>query len=61
MRYRVYCSNGHNPNYFYFDSKDQAKLVYNMAVRSELFMYVSFDEVYEESFAIKEWISEDVE
>jgi hypothetical protein len=61
MRYRVYCSDGNKAHYFYFDSKRDAKLVYDMAIESGFFTYVSFDEAYEEISTIEDWISEDVE
>ena len=56
--YKILVSNGHDSSTFYFDDKNQADLLYRMAVESGLFIYVQLLEVEENCKTIKEW-SED--
>lgn len=55
MRYKIFCSTGHEADTFYCDRKDQAHLLFNMAVESKFFEYVELAEVTEECFAVREW------
>ena len=59
MRYKIFCSNGWEPDTFYCDTKGQADLLYNMAVASKFFQYVELAEVVEDYFTRREWSSKD--
>lgn len=59
MRYKLFFSNGYKPDVFYCDDKNEANLLFDMAVDSKMFECVELAEVIEECFAIREWSSED--
>lgn len=59
MRYKVFCSNGYEPDIFYCDDKNKAHLLFNMAVSCGFFKYVELAEVIDECFMVREWSSED--
>ena len=55
MRYKVFCSNGYEGDSFYIEDKSKANLLFNMAVDSKMFEYVSLEEVIDEGFLQREW------
>lgn len=59
MRYKVFCSNGHDGDSFYIEDKGKAHLLFNMAVDSKMFAYVSLEEVIDEGFLQREWSADD--
>ena len=62
MRYKIFCSNGYDPDIFYCDNKDQANLLFNMAVACKFFKYVEMAEITGEYISRrKEWSAEENE
>lgn len=61
MRYSVRLSDGCDVDVLYFDCKEHAKLVFDLAVESNGWEYVSLSEIIEEERTIEEWVEEDTE
>lgn len=59
MRYRIICSTEWGSDYLYSDDKDQAHLIFNMAVASKMFDYVSLEESIDAYSMKKEWVEDD--
>ena len=56
MRYKVYVSTEYGDHdTFYFDSKAQARTVFNMAMECKLFDYVSMSELVESERLVDDW------
>lgn len=59
MRYKVFVSNGYEGSTFYCEEKSKANELYNMAVASNFYTYVSLSETIDEDFVKREWAAED--
>ena len=59
MRYKILCSNGYTPDCFYCDAKEQANLLFNMAVASKFFEYVELGMIEEDFTTVREWSADD--
>jgi hypothetical protein len=58
MRYSIFVSTEYGAHEtFYCDTKDQANLLYNMAVECKFFDYVCLSKVYDESIMERDWAS----
>ena len=55
MRYRIRFSTEWDSDYICSEDKNQAQLIFNMAVDSKMFSYVSLEEAVEHYVMIKEW------
>ena len=59
MRYRIICSTEWGSDYLYSEDKNQAHLIFNMAVASKMFDYVSLEESSEKYSLKREWVATD--
>ena len=59
MSFKILCSNGDKPYYFYCDTKEQANLLFNMAVESKFFEYVELGWIEVDYTTVKEWSVDD--
>jgi hypothetical protein len=59
MRYKVFVSNGYEGSTFYCEEKGSANELFNMAVASNFYAYVSLSETIDKDFIKREWEAED--
>lgn len=59
MHYKIICSNGYKPDCFYCDTKEQANLLFNMAVASKFFEYVGLGWIEVDYTTVREWSADD--
>lgn len=59
MRYRIICSSEAGTDYLFSEDKRQAELIFDMAVESKLFCYVSLEEANDSYSMKKEWVEDD--
>ena len=61
MNYRVFVSDEWENNSFYVENRQQAELLFNMAVNSKMFSYVELAEIKENLITKREWVDEGVD
>ena len=59
MRYKVIVSNGYDNHTFYSDDKEEAYLIYRMAIHSDMFTYVDLREIKEVDRILEDWSDDD--
>lgn len=59
MSYKVFVSTDYDKEEFCVDSKEQANLLYRMAINSRMFSYVSQHVINEQPCFMREWVEEE--
>lgn len=59
MRYKIFCSDEYEYTNFYCDNENDANLLFNIAVASKYFEYVTIEEMTEKGKLVREWSESD--